>query len=338
MSAISAPSAPAAPAAPAVPLLAKPTIQPLVPSAAQPAEPATAQPDAIPIVQTLRPFDVLDVIFHVDATTSREYRVQTGDEIDLSFVTAPELNGKQIVLPDGSIQLPQAGSLSVAGLSLLELRTKIGERYAAILIDPEFHVSLPRAQGGLQVLRETLFHPSFGYSREITVRADGYASFPLVGDISTTGQSIPGLVEALNARYAQIERRVRVDVLLKKSALDQVFVLGEVGVPGAYQIQRPVSPLEVLAMANGAKNTARLDSVVILRRQKNEVIAQVVDLDPALAGTSGAMLYLRPDDLIYVPKTRLASIGDIVRQIGNAVLFNGIGYTFSYRVDDKGTP
>ena len=95
------------------------------------ASPANAQATDMPKVeQTLRPQDVLDVIFHISTSGSDAYRVQSGDTIGLNFTAASQLNGNQLVLPDGTIELPGANtSVKIAGLTSDEARTEIQRVY-----------------------------------------------------------------------------------------------------------------------------------------------------------------------------------------------------------------
>ena len=47
------------------------------------------------------------------------------------------------------------------------------------------------------------------------------------------------------------------------------------------------------------------------------------------------LAYLQPEDMLYVPKTKLASAAELSRQLADVVLFQGFGFSFSYRVDNK---
>ncbi|RBH37583.1 polysaccharide biosynthesis protein, partial [Pseudomonas sp. MWU13-2860] len=80
---------------------------------------------------------------------------------------------------------------------------------------------------------------------------------------------------------------------------------------------------------------ARLDSVVIMRRNGNQVQAVHYDVEKALSGDASQIAYLQPDDMLFVPKTTLASAGDLARQLADVVLFQGVGFSFGYRVDNK---
>jgi polysaccharide export outer membrane protein len=39
--------------------------------------------------------------------------------------------------------------------------------------------------------------------------------------------------------------------------------------------------------------------------------------------------------MLYVPKTKLASAGELARQLADVVLFQGVGVSFGYRLDNK---
>jgi polysaccharide export outer membrane protein len=172
-------------------------------------------------------------------------------------------------------------------------------------------------------------------SREITVGTDGYASFPEIGAVPLQGMTVNQLEAYLNKRYSTLPGRMTVDVLLKSTAGNEIYVLGEVGQPGSYPIRRPVSVLEALTMARGSNIKARLDSVMIMRRNGNQVVAHRYDVEKALSGDASQIAYLQADDMLYVPKTKLASAGELARQLADVVLFQGVGFSFSYRVDNK---
>jgi polysaccharide export outer membrane protein len=305
------------------------------------ASPANAQATDMPKVeQTLRPQDVLDVIFHISTSGSDAYRIQSGDQIGLNFTAASQLNGSQLVLPDGTIELPGANtSVKIAGLTSEEARQEIQRAYQRKqLFQPnrnQLSVQVISPLSNESNLKSVLNHPGTGMSREITVGTDGFASFPEIGSVPLQGMTVNQLEAFLNKRYAQLPGRMTVDVLLKSTAGNEIYVLGEVGQPGSYPIRRPVSVLEALTLARGSNTKARLDSVMIMRRNGNQVQAVRYDVEKALAGDASQIAYLQPDDMLYVPKTKLASAGELARQLADVVLFQGVGFSFGYRVDNK---
>lgn len=290
--------------------------------------------------QVLRPQDVLEVIFHVSNRSAGVYRIQSGDTLDLNFMAASGLNGQQLVQPDGSITLPSTNaSVRVEGLTPSEAESAIRQAYN------DKRVFKPnRDQVTVRVLspmtdevnlKNALSHPGTGMSRDITVGNDGRATFPEIGSVPLQGMTVNQLRDYLNERYASLPGRMSVDVLLKSTAANEIYVLGEVGQPGAFQIRRPVSVLEALTLARGPTLKAKLGSVVIMRREGNTVHAVNYDVDKALSGGSQKLAYLQPEDMLYVPKTKLASAAELSRQLADVVLFQGFGFSFSYRVDNK---
>ncbi|CAM3847609.1 polysaccharide biosynthesis/export family protein [Pseudomonas wadenswilerensis] len=305
------------------------------------AAPANAQDAELPrSEQVLRPQDVLDVIFHISTSGSASYRIQSGDTVGLAFPAASSLNGNQLVLPDGTIELPRANtSVNIAGQTPDEARRTIQQAYRnKRLFQPgrdNVTVQVISPLTNEQNLKSALNHPATGMSREITVGSDGQASFPEIGSVPLQGMTVTQLQTYLNKRYADLPGRMTVDVMLKSTAVNEIYVLGEVGQPGAYPIRRPVSVLEALTLARGPNVKARLDSVVIMRRNGNQVQAVPYNVDKALDASAAQVAYLQPDDMLYVPKTKLASAGDLARQLADVVLFQGVGFSFGYRVDNK---
>ncbi len=78
------------------------------------------------------------------------YRVYPGDELDVTFRTAPELSRSVIVQPDGRVALPQRVLISVIDKSLPEVQQEVEAAYAAILQRPDVDVT-PRGFASQQI-------------------------------------------------------------------------------------------------------------------------------------------------------------------------------------------
>ncbi|PPC77699.1 polysaccharide biosynthesis protein [Pokkaliibacter plantistimulans] len=290
--------------------------------------------ETLPVQQILRPQDVLEVIYHLNTESREAYRIEAGDQIDLNFLTAPNLSGSKLVMPDGTIPLPYVGSLLVAGLTVEKAKEAVQLAYGHVLKQPEVAIAVSRPQTELENLRQSLTAPNSGLTRTITIGNDGFASFPLLGNLPLRGMTLSQAQSKLNELYGQKNNHVSVDVMLRNTSANEVFVLGEVQQPGAYPIQRPVSVLEALTLARGANPGARLDSVVIMRRQGNQVHAQVYNVKNAMQATAAQFMYLQPDDLLYVPKTRLVAAAELTRQLADVILFTGMSFGLSYSLSD----
>jgi protein involved in polysaccharide export with SLBB domain len=74
-----------------------------------------------------------------------QYRLYPGDELDVSFGSAPELNKTVTVQPDGRIMLPLVSPQMAAGRSAPELEQALSQAYAGQLLRPDVTVVV-RAQ------------------------------------------------------------------------------------------------------------------------------------------------------------------------------------------------
>ena len=94
----------------------------------------------------------------------------------------------------------------------------------------------------------------------------------------------------------------------------------EVNMPGGYPIQREMSLVQAVAAAGGAKQTAQLKSVMILRRSKNEGVKSFrIDLNNVVHkgynSTTEDELYVQAQDVIYVPRTFIANVDLFLSQV-----------------------
>jgi polysaccharide export outer membrane protein len=105
-----------------------------------------------------------------------------------------------------------------------------------------------------------------GLSREVLVRSDGGISFPLAGDLLAAGSTPAELRTELETRLRSFIPDVTVSVAVRQINGNQVFVIGRVNRPGVYKFDRPVDVLQLLSLAGGASEFAKVDKIRILRR------------------------------------------------------------------------
>jgi polysaccharide export outer membrane protein len=94
----------------------------------------------------MRPF-VLAFLFALLAPAafaqSAGYRIQPGDTLAVTVLEDETLNRQVLVLPDGSIQVPLAGSVSAAGRSVGAVESTIADRLASnFAVRPSVFVSV----------------------------------------------------------------------------------------------------------------------------------------------------------------------------------------------------
>jgi polysaccharide export outer membrane protein len=286
----------------------------------------------------ISPGDQLDVLFQIQTwERSRAYELSLGDTVTVKFTKLPDLNESQKIRPDGTISLPYLGLVQAHGKNLQELSNELRERYGAIMRDPDVYVTVPEYLTQIREMKEDLHTASRGLSRLVTVRPDGYVTFPMAGDVLVAGKTIPQVKDFLNSKYRDISESLAVDLFLERHSGAMVYILGEVTNPGAFPITKAITVAEALALADGTSEIARLDHIMVVRRHENKLVGTRVDLERGLSFEPGGngMFYLLPEDIVFVPKSRLGRIAELSAQLQQFLMFRGWNVGWSGSLHDE---
>jgi polysaccharide export outer membrane protein len=74
-----------------------------------------------------------------------DYRLYPGDQVDVTVLSAPELNRSVVVQPDGRITVPLVPPLMVADRTIPQAEAQLRAAYASQLVRPEVSISLKQA-------------------------------------------------------------------------------------------------------------------------------------------------------------------------------------------------
>jgi len=175
---------------------------------------------------------------------------------------------------------------------------------------------------GLGDVLEIKFFNNREFNETVPVRPDGRISIEKAGEIAVEGRTPSYVDSVITAVYAGFVRNPEVTVIVRAFGSSQVYVLGEVNSPGRFPLQPKLTVLQAVACAGGPKDTAQLNSVLLIRRgNRGEPIATRVDLsttgDRAIGNSDFAM---RPLDLIYVPRTFVADAASFMAKLYEAFL------------------
>ena len=147
---------------------------------------------------------------------------------------------------------------------------------------------------------------------EVIVRPDGRISFPLIGDITAEGLTITQIDDAITEKLKAYVKSPEVSIMIRRfgEQANKVVVLGEVIGPGIYKFSGPHSIAEVVAAAGGYTKYAVLNSIMIIRgdvRARPDV--QRVNLADVLkSGRLKQNVYLKPNDIVYVPRSFIGKV------------------------------
>jgi len=148
----------------------------------------------------------------------------------------------------------------------------------------------------------------------------GTIVLPIVGAVPVAGRSVEEARATIEVALAQYVREPSVGLSVIEYGARRVYVLGEVVHPGAMVLDRNLTALEVLALAQGIKEGARRDHVALLRRHGPEEV-EVYFFDADTPGPR-AMVQVHPDDVLFVPRSGAGVFRDETLPI-----LQGIGFT-----------
>jgi polysaccharide export outer membrane protein len=102
--------------------------------------------------------------------------------------------------------------------------------------------------------------------RSLTVRRDGVATFPIIGEVLASGKT-PRELEAILLKLYADELVTNEVVVTVANSTFTYFLEGEIRGPGMIQSARQLSVLEAIIAGGGiVKETGKLKDVVVIRR------------------------------------------------------------------------
>ena len=150
----------------------------------------------------------------------------------------------------------------------------------------------------------------------VIVQPDGRITLPLIAPVMAADRTVAELQADLTRAYATQLLRPEVQIQIKTASPLKIFVGGEVGTPGVFDMPGDINSLQAVFQAGGFKVSAKTDRVVIIRRGPGgRAMMRTVNLQSALKNPAGADLVpLRRFDIVYVPRSNIAEAGLFMQQ------------------------
>ena len=274
----------------------------------------------------LGPDDVVNVNFQTQWTIPPgSYKLDTLDEIEIEFFLDPDLNRRLTIRPDGMITLPGVGDVSAVGLTPDELSERISRKLTeadiikGVDIDARLRkyklvtVTVTKFYQKVEALVRSFTTLTSGQVLAVTVKPDGTIDLPMLKErIIAVGQTVPDVEYTVNRLYKMGElKNVVASLALTNARSRKVYIMGEVNLPGAYEIRQPNTALQALALAQGPKtDLADMTSVILISKDINgKPIGRRLDLKRVLdVGDMGSAIMVKPYDVLYVPRTYIADV------------------------------
>lgn len=177
----------------------------------------------------------------------------------------------------------------------------------------------PVQRGEYRIMVGDKLHVKFPYhharDQELPVRPDGQISLDVTGEILAEGMTPLELAEVIKERSQKYLKKPEVVVIVTGIGDRRVYVGGEVNRPGFVVVQEGMTPLQAVMAVGGFKDTAQTKDVLyIARGASGEYNASRVDLDDVTKNGAPEVVRLTGNDIVFVPKTRIANAGVFVKQ------------------------
>lgn len=158
------------------------------------------------------------------------------------------------------------------------------------------------------------FHPEM--NQEVAVQPDGKITASLLGPIGVGGMTTTRVGQLIVEKASDQLRNPEVVVNITRFAERNVYVGGEVKKEGMVRYRKGLTPLQAIIAAGGLTESARADSVILVRRtggSDEETISRKLNVAESVA-EGKEMILLAPEDIVYVPKTSVAEANLWVKQ------------------------
>ncbi|HEU5022198.1 MAG TPA: polysaccharide biosynthesis/export family protein [Bryobacteraceae bacterium] len=265
------------------------------------------------------------------------YKLGSGDEVAIWALGAEEIGTHPFRIDlSGNIDVPLAGRIHAAGLTVDQLHAELVKQLHSQLKDPQVTVSVTELRSQpISVMGEVNKPGMYQLQGEKTllevlslaegVKADAGNKVRISRQVDEGELPVPGAALDPSGRFYVAEAGLR-DALDHKSALSglvmrphdtitvepgqTIYVMGDVNKQGAFAVgqREQISALQAMSLAGGPTVTAKLSKARILREKPDGTRVDVpINLDKVLDGEA-ENVRLKAGDFLYIPDSRTKNV------------------------------
>jgi polysaccharide biosynthesis/export protein len=209
---------------------------------------------------------------------------------------------------------PPDTAMKVFGLTLFRPGSNLFQPNRVGPVDPSYKI-----EAGDQLV--LILTGSVELARTLIVTREGFTVIPQVGEINVANLTLTQLEDVLYDRLGRVYSTVRrgpnatthFSVSLSRLHASQVFVVGDVHVPGAYQIAGSGTALTAIYAAGGVDPNGSLRKIFI--RREGKVVDSVDVYDYLIHGDASHDVRVQSGDIVFVPVhgPRVTITGEVIR-------------------------
>lgn len=256
---------------------------------------------------------ILSLTSVVQADAVEGYILGPEDVLEISVWNNPDMRQQVTVRPDGMISVLLVGELKVSGLQPKDVAQRISEQLKTVINNPKVNVAVvsfrPMNVSVLGAVTKPGVYKVNQSTRllEVLAIAGLEDERAFLEEVSLTRNETVmkvNVASLLNEGGYQNYTLLPGDVIFVPEVKRQVYILGEVSKPGAYEIKLKTTPADVLAMAGGPTKRADMEKVKIIRRT-GVIQEEFVNLKEFLKnGGNKSLPYLQDGDIIQVAQAK----------------------------------
>lgn len=139
-------------------------------------------------------------------------------------------------------------------------------------------------------------------TRTVPVRPDGKISLPLINDIQAVGLTPLQLTTRITEELKKYLTEPQVTVIVTAINSRRIYIMGEVGRPGTFQLLPDMTILQALSGAGGFTQFANMKGIYLLRNENGKQVKYPFNYKEVVKGQRPEQnLVLKPGDTIIVP-------------------------------------
>jgi protein involved in polysaccharide export with SLBB domain len=222
-----------------------------------------------------------------------------------------KISGDYTVNRDGQIVMPMLGAFKAAGRSPGDLAGDVSRAASAKFGNPIKAVTSPAQVSGREADPRIDPDGQQYFRGSVKISPDGTVFLPEAGPVPAAGRTLEQLRDDITKRLQpRYHNPIDVSVTLLDSGNLNVFIGGQVRLPGRYPYMQSMTVLQLLSAAGWIDEWGDLgDAVVMHPVEQGRYVLYRTNLDDAISGRSfQADLKLAPRDIVIIPRTGIAKV------------------------------
>ncbi len=272
------------------------------------------------------------------------YRIGPGDILKIilwKHFSADEYEVR--IRPDGTLSFPMLDTIAVSGLTVTELDQLLTAKLSRYIKQPkvdvlvqEFHSQEVLVLGAVNALVRQPTGPGIYVltkpTRIVELITIAGGPRPTANLKKVTVQRQNGATVYVNLYKAIFQSDVSQDIPVypgdsifipeMSEGMNKIYIFGEVKNPGIYDLKEGMNVLEAVGKAGSFSDSAVIDDVRVIRGDISHPKVIPVNFRKLFrSGNLAINVTLRDNDIIYIPRTRIASVAGLLKNIRPALDF-----------------